>query len=346
MLESETLYCLVSVQQPARYVDGIFAHFHALDTSVTIVYKCSTSKIPLFYLVDTPGFDDSKKTDTDILREVADWLSRAYQNRIKLSGIIYLHRISDVRVGGSGVKNLRMFRELCGETGMASVALVTTFWQGEDKATGDRREAQLKTSSTFWSQIIAKGGKVFRHDQGVQSGERIISYLVNRKEKVVLEIQKDMVDRGKTLEETGAGNIVQEELNKLKAEHARELNRIREEWKEALDKKDKEWQKEITAYKAEIEKKMRDDEIQREKLRADDAALRQQIDDEREEERQKFREEMRRSQKKIEKYKATIRKARQPDPSVVMELELELERERQRTAYFQKEAARPHCLVM
>jgi Skp family chaperone for outer membrane proteins len=228
---------------------------------------------------------------------------------------------------------------------MASVALVTTFWQGEDKATGDRREAQLKASSTFWSQIIAKGGKVFRYDQGVQSGERIISYLVDRKEKVVLEIQKDMVDRGKTLEETGAGNIVQEELNKLKAEHARELNRIREEWKEALDKKDREWQREITAYKAEIEKKMRDDEIQREKLRADDATLRQQIEDEREEERQAFREEMRQSQQRIAEYEATIR-ARYPDPAVVTELELELERQKQRTAYFEKEASRPLCLVM
>lgn len=316
---------------------------------MTKVFKCSTSKIPKFYLVDTPGFDDSKKTDTDILREVADWLSRAYQNRLKLSGIIYLHRISDVRVGGSGVKNLRMFRELCGETGMSCVALVTTFWQGEDRATGDRREAQLKNSSTFWSTIITKGGKVFRHDQGLTSGERIIQYLVDRNQKVVLEIQKDMVDRGKTLEETGAGNVVQEELNKLKAEHARELQRIRSEWKEALAKKDKEWQSEISAYKAEIEQKMRDDEEQRERLRANDEALRQQMEAEHERERQNFREEMQVTQSRIADYEAQIREAQYTsgvDPAIVKELEIELERQRQQTLYWEKEKSRPLCVVM
>lgn len=311
-------------------------------TSVTTVFKCSTPKIPVFYLVDTPGFDDSKKTDTDILREVASWLSMAYENRIKLSGIIYLHRISDVRVGGSGVKNLRMFRELCGEAGMGGVALVTTFWQGEDKATGDRRENQLKTSSTFWSQIIAKGGKVFRHDQGVESGERIINYLVNRKQKMVLEIQREMVDDGKTLEHTGAGNVVQEELNKLRAEHARELARIRDEWKEALAKKDKEWQKEIQAYKAEVEQKMRDDEVQREKLRADDAALREQIESEREAERAAFRQEMLENQRRIEE----LQNARYPDEDTVAQLQELLERQRAATVYWEKQASKPRCVVM
>ncbi|KAE9368406.1 hypothetical protein N431DRAFT_560827 [Stipitochalara longipes BDJ] len=318
-------------------------------TSVTTVFKCSTPKIPCFYLVDTPGFDDSKKSDTDILGEVADWLSRAYHDHIKLSGIIYLHRISDVRVGGSGVKNLRMFRELCGENGhnaMACVALVTTFWGGESKETGDRREYQLKTSSSFWSQIIAKGGKVFRHDQGVLSGERIISYLVGRKETMTLEIQRDMVDRGKKLEDTGAGRVVQEELNKLKAEHARELERIRNEWKEALDTKDEEWQKEIKAYKAEIEQKMREDEIQREKLRADDAALRQQIEEEREEETRAFLEEMRENERRIKEYQAAIEKSQRLDQEVMQDLKKELERQKELTIQYRREAGRLKCIVM
>lgn len=320
-----------------------------IDTSVTTVFKCSTPKIPCFYLVDTPGFDDSKKSDTDVLGEVADWLSRAYHNHIKLSGIIYLHRISDVRVGGSGVKNLRIFRELCGENGqsaMACVALVTTFWGGESKENGDRREQQLKTSSSFWSQIIAKGGKVFRHDQGVLSGQRIISYLVGRKERMTLEIQRDMVDRGKKLEDTGAGRVVQEELNRLKAEHARELKRIQDEWKEALNTKDEEWQKEIKAYKAEIEQKMREDKIQREKLRANDAALRLQIEEEREEERREFMQAMRENEKRIKEYQATIDKSQRLDQEVVQDLKKELSRQKDLTAQYRREARESKCIVM
>jgi len=318
-------------------------------TSVTTVFKCSTPKIPCFYLVDTPGFDDSKRSDTDILGEVADWLSRAYHNHIKLSGIIYLHRISDVRVGGSGVKNLRMFRELCGESGqnaMACVALVTTFWGGESKTVGDNREHELKTSSKFWSQIIAKNGKVFRHDEGVLSGERIISYLVGRRERMTLEIQKDMVDRGMKLEDTGAGRVVQEELNKLKAEHARELKRMQDEWKQALDMKDEEWQKEIKAYKAEIEQQIREDETQREKLRANDAALRQRIDEEREEERRRFSKEMRENEKKIKEFQATIEKSQRLDQELMQDLKNELDRQRQLTRQYQREARESKCMVM
>lgn len=320
-----------------------------IDTSVTKVFQCSTPKIPCFYLVDTPGFDDSKKSDTDILAEVADWLSQAYHNNIKLSGIIYLHRISDVRVGGSGVKNLRMFRQLCGENGqnsMACVALVTTFWGGESKEKEYARERQLQTSSTFWSQIIAKGGKVFRHDQGLLSGETIISYLVGRKERMTLEIQRDMVDRGKTLENTGAGRVVQEELNKLKAEHARELKRIRDDWKEALDKKDKEWQKEIQAYKAEIEQKMRNDEIQRAKLREDEAALRQRIEEEREAERQNFLEEMRKNKRRIREYQATIAKSQKLDQEVMRYLREGMDRQKELIAQYRREARQSKCVVM
>ena len=280
---------------------------------------------------------------------MADWLSQAYHNHIKISGIIYLHRISDVRVGGSGVKNLRMFRQLCGETGqnsMAYVALVTTFWGGESQEVGDRREEQLKTSSSFWGQIIARGGKVFRHDRGALSGEMVISYLVGRKEKITLEIQREMVDRGKNLEDTGAGRVVQEELNKLKAEHTKELVKIRDEWKEALANKDEEWQKDIAKYKAEIQERIREDEIQREKLRADDAALRERMEKAREEERQKFLEEVRENEKMIQEYQDTIGKYLDLDQEVVQDLRRELNRQKELTIQYQREAKASKCMVM
>lgn len=57
-----------------------------------------------FFLVDTPGFDDSTETDTQILMEVTDWLNRAYLADILLSGIFYLHRIIDIKMGGQASK--------------------------------------------------------------------------------------------------------------------------------------------------------------------------------------------------------------------------------------------------
>lgn len=318
------------------------------------MFRCSIPEIPCFYLVDTPGFDDSKRSDTDILGEVANWLSVAYRNKVKLSGIVYLHRISDVRVGGSGVKNLRMFRKLCGETGpkaMTCVALVTTFWDQIEKNVGEEREKQLTTSTTFWSHIISKGGKVFRNDIRLEKGavyaaKNSILCLAGRREKMVLEIQKDMVDRGKTLQETGAGRIVQEELNKLKAEHKRELERIRSEWKEALEDQDEEWQKEIQAYKAEIKQKMREDKTQRERLQQSEAALRQKIDEEMNAEREKYNKEMQETRRKIKEYELSIKTTHQQDQKVFRLLYEEIEREKKLAEKYRASARGMYCMVM
>ncbi|OCH83803.1 hypothetical protein OBBRIDRAFT_742684, partial [Obba rivulosa] len=65
-------------------------------------------------LIDTPGFDDTTKSDTDILKMIAVYLSTTYENGYKLSGVIYIHRISDFRMTGVSRRNFTMFRKLCG----------------------------------------------------------------------------------------------------------------------------------------------------------------------------------------------------------------------------------------
>ncbi len=50
------------------------------------------------YLIDTPGFDDTNRSDVDTLKLIAHYLSVSYANRVCIGGIVYLHRISDNRV--------------------------------------------------------------------------------------------------------------------------------------------------------------------------------------------------------------------------------------------------------
>jgi hypothetical protein len=240
---------------------------HLSGTADVEIYKCSTESIPEFYLIDTPGFDDTTRSDTEILREVASWLSLAYSNDLKLTGIIYLHRILDVRLGGAGMKNLRMFKKLCGEESLASVVLATTFWGSVDKDTALMREEQLKTKTDFWGGLIARGSSVFRQDDGQASAERIVSFLVQRRHPVVLEIQREMVDGKKTLDETAAGGEVKAELQKAKLEYEKKLAELRQDMKQALAQHDKAWQAEIQRTKDEFEAKMRRDEEDRAKLR-------------------------------------------------------------------------------
>jgi hypothetical protein len=70
--------------------------------------------------------------------------SASYKTNLKLSGIIYLHGIKDERVTNTIMRNLAMFRSLCGDKPLKNVALVTTFWDELlDKAKGEKREQQL-----------------------------------------------------------------------------------------------------------------------------------------------------------------------------------------------------------
>jgi hypothetical protein len=76
-------------------------------------------------LVDTPGFNDSHLPDAVIFQRIATWLGRVCEQDRKLSGILYFQNIQDARVYGSSLKNLLMFRQLCGENCYQNVILIT-----------------------------------------------------------------------------------------------------------------------------------------------------------------------------------------------------------------------------
>lgn len=245
------------------------------------IYQCNYDAKIRIYIVDTPGFDDTYRSDTDILREIADWLSQAYGKGIKLTGIVYLHRILDVRLGGSAMKNLRMFKMLCGDDALSSVVLATTWWSGVDSKVGAEREAQLICRDDFWAGMISKGSRVFRQDNGAKSAGHIVKYLVNRKRLVTLKIQAEMGDDKKTLDQTGAGAEVDRQLAAQKRDFENKLRQLDEDMREAMRSKDEEFQKDTLAYKKEIEEKMKKAEEDRKALQANRDELRATMDRER-----------------------------------------------------------------
>jgi flagellar biosynthesis GTPase FlhF len=271
-------------------------------------------------LIDTPGFDDTYRTDTDVLRSVAQWLNSAYKADIKLTGIIYLHRISDTRVGNSAFRSLRMFKKLCGDDGLGSVVLATTMW-GKNKAAENEREKELQTRPDFWKHMIAKGSKVFRHDSGRKSAAEIIDYLINKKRPVTLDIQKEMIDKKMKLVNTGAGAEVATEVEKRKQKWAEELEGIKKELREAIEQKDSEMKKELQEVKRDLQNKLAQDQESMRKLQADSDQLHQQIRERYEEQFKELRDVIQTKDKLLEEAQKEASQIRRMNDN-----ELEIER--------------------
>jgi hypothetical protein len=246
------------------------------------IFKCFISGIGTFYLVDTPGFDDTHKSDTDTLMELTSWLSEAYEAKILLTGIIYLHRIMDPRLGGKALQNLKMFKSLCGKKAMSKVVLATTFWSHVNAATGTDREKELEKNE-FWGSMIERGSKVLRQDNGRVSARSIIEYLVKNRTpanaSVALAIQKEMVDDRKTLDQTGAGQEMNAQILTMRKEYEEKIANLRADLRVAIAKKDEEWKSQIETERRLTKAKLEKDEKDRLMLQAKNEDLKKRLND-------------------------------------------------------------------
>jgi hypothetical protein len=271
-------------------------------TDKVAIFQCTLPDGTMFYLADTPGFDDDKQSDTDILREVARWLNSAYEQKISLTGIIYLQKISDNRVGGAGSKNLRMFKKLCGQNSLASVVLATTMWGEVNQAAGERRETQLKTSTKpkpdFWKSMIDQGSKVLRQDREKESATEIINYLIEKKRPVTLDIVDEMVNNGKKLDETAAGREVQDEIERQRVIYEQKMENIRSEMIEAANERDRERQEELRVERERFIAKQEQHLIDLRNLQATNAELQEQRREDEQRERAEWLREMREQARK------------------------------------------------
>jgi hypothetical protein len=150
--------------------------------------------------VDTPGFNSAtqKRSEGDILKMVADWLKSTYvfivvdnhgsgvifryRSDIKLSGLLYFHRISDNRVvAGTPLKNLRMYEELCGRNAYQNIILATTMWDEVDDETGETREEELR--SKYWRPMLDRNSTTSRFMRTRESAIALIDPLIDAANK-------------------------------------------------------------------------------------------------------------------------------------------------------------------
>jgi hypothetical protein len=178
-------------------------------------------------LIDTPGFDDTWRNDVDVLREVSTWLTESYKSQRLLSGIIYLHPISSARMPGSARKTLEVFAKVVGEDAFHNIILVTTKWDLlQDPAVGVLREEQLRNE--WWKDLIQQGSTTARSNGDRESALAIVKNIAFGRSTgdvvgVPLALQKQMVDEHKPLDETSAGQVLAQRIDKLEQSYNNQI---------------------------------------------------------------------------------------------------------------------------
>ena len=94
-----------------------------------------------------------------------------------------------------------------------------------DEAVGASREKQPRKD--FWAYMLSNGSTMMRF-HGIKDSAMVIASELMSKQTIVLELQRELVDEGRTLQETAAGCFINENISDLKAQYEKELRDLDE----------------------------------------------------------------------------------------------------------------------
>jgi hypothetical protein len=172
------------------------------------------------HLIDSPGFDDGSYNDTEILSRIAAYVNTTYKLKQTLAGVIYLHDITKHKMGGVGLRNLRMLENLIGIDKWDNCTLVTTKWgctknpQGEEE-----REKTLRNEDKYFGAMLksAHQATMMRFDPR-SKGRALEIIKPHLKKRFAPQISVQMVDEDgpkMALGDTDAGKIVADNVERL-----------------------------------------------------------------------------------------------------------------------------------
>lgn len=156
-------------------------------------------------------------------------------------GVIFLQRLTYMRMTGSSVRSIDMLKAMCDLPSYSRFAIMKTMWPGngrpQDHNHLTRREEELLTHEQFFGTLISKGASMVRHVEDgtgtaidkARSARRIVSSLPRRSEMerpVVLRLQGEVVNKGKTLEETLASRSIRHDICETQGYHALNMQEL------------------------------------------------------------------------------------------------------------------------
>lgn len=210
-------------------------------------------------LIDTPGFDDTNRCDADVLQEIAFWLIKSYELGVRLSGIVYLHNITETRIKGSAVQGLKIFKAMCGAEAFPGITMATTFWDkvGTDgMRQADNNWIELQRNVNFWKELVDGGCSKQMLSAGKTSAMQVVQGIASRDIRLVLKMQRQLVDEKLLIYETDAGKELKEAWFQEKSGLFLEMKETKEQIMEALAANETDREKELEGHHAELYNKL------------------------------------------------------------------------------------------
>ena len=131
--------------------------------------------------------------------------------------------MTDARMRGTTLQNLKVFQRLCGKKNLGAVVFGTTKSGKLTPEAFARREQQL--SDVYWKDFKKQGAIIFKLLPSHESADQLVKTVLDRVhgEERVLLIQKELVDLAKMLPATEAGKELKYTLEEIMEHQKRAL---------------------------------------------------------------------------------------------------------------------------
>ncbi|KAF9037176.1 hypothetical protein BJ165DRAFT_1532564 [Panaeolus papilionaceus] len=120
------------------------------------------------YLVDVPGFADTKISEMKIVSMLKDWMKAVELTNI--FHVLYFTPVNNPRLPGSHRQVLRIFQALTGVDTGKSITVVTTMWDCVWNETGRKRAESnfVQLQDEIWKEYVDQGTEIlkFHNTQG------------------------------------------------------------------------------------------------------------------------------------------------------------------------------------
>lgn len=165
-------------------------------------------------LVDTPGLFGGDLNELHTLEQISSWLRPKDGPERRLTGVIYLHDMTQKRIQRETRLSLELFRSICGADSCCKTVLVKTQWPVPPDGQSLERGKDLEDD--FFLKMKSAGAKCMDIMEGVTE-RNVVEYLLTNAvaQDIILQLQRELQTKGTTLAHTAAGKELKNCLHEL-----------------------------------------------------------------------------------------------------------------------------------